>query len=361
MRFLPRDYLRLEEFGHSLKSWAMYEYVAHRTSLANIADTIRQCFDMPVHGSQVSAFKQLLARYYEGTYKRLLEKLVAGGLIHGDETEINVRKVGKAYVWVFTNLEEVVFLYRPSREGEFLHDLLKDFKGVFVSDFYAAYDSLSCEQQKCLIHLLRDFNEDLLANPWDEELKSIAADFGSLLRMIVATIDRYGLKQRHLGTHRRDVDKFFRSLSDKSYRSEVAESYQKRVMKYRNKLFTFLDYDEVPWNNNRAEHAVKAFVYYREVADTLITEVGLNQYLVLLSIYQTCKYKGVSFLKFLISRETDSDAFCENGSKGRAVPDIELYPEDVLLSRPGYGRRRITTSMASNDAAGKSHNREVPL
>jgi hypothetical protein len=359
MRFLPGDYLRLEEFGHSLKSWAMYEYVAHRTSLANIADTIRQCFDMPVHGSQVSAFKQLLARYYEETYKRLLAKLMAGSLIHGDETEINVRKVGKAYVWVFTNLEEVVFLYRPSREGEFLHDLLKDFKGVFVSDFYAAYDSLPCAQQKCLIHLLRDFNEDLLANPWDEDLKSIAADFGSLLRIIVATIDRYGLKQRHLGKHHRDVDKFFRTLSDKSYRSEVAESYQKRMMKYRNKLFTFLDHDGVPWNNNSAEHAVKSFAYYREVADSLITEVGLNQYLILLSVYQTCKYKGVSFLKFLLSRETDVDKFCENSNKKRPVPDIELYPEGFLS--PRLSRRRIETQdlKGSKDAVSKSHYREV--
>src|SRR5262245_43537599 len=32
-RFLPADYLRLQEFGHSLKSWAMYEHVAHRASL----------------------------------------------------------------------------------------------------------------------------------------------------------------------------------------------------------------------------------------------------------------------------------------------------------------------------------------
>jgi hypothetical protein len=91
-----------------------------------------------------------------------------------------------------------VFVYRSSREGNFLHDLLTDFKGVFVSDFYSAYDSLPCAQQKCLIHLLRDFNKDLLTNPWDEELKAIASDFGSLLRKIVATIDRYGLKQRHL-------------------------------------------------------------------------------------------------------------------------------------------------------------------
>jgi predicted RecB family nuclease len=354
-RFLPGDYLRLEEFGHSLKSWAMYEYVAHRTSLANIADTIRQCFDMPVHGSQVSAFKQLLAQYYKGTYKRLLEKLVAGNLLHGDETEVHVRKVGTAYVWVFTNLEEVVFLYRPSREGEFLHDLLKDFRGVFVSDFYAAYDSLRCEQQKCLIHLLRDFNQDLLANPWDEELKSIASDFGGLLRRIVGTIDRYGLKQRHLGKHHRDVDKFFRTFSGKAYRSEVGESYRKRLIKYRARLFTFLDHDGVPWNNNNAEHAVKSFAYYREVADSMITEVGLNQYLVLLSVYQTCKYKGVSFLKFLLSRETDIDVFRKGGSRRKPVPDIELYPEGFLS--PRSSRRRLGTpgSIESNDSTGKGH------
>jgi len=354
-RFLPGDYLRLEEFGHSLKSWAMYEYVAHRASLANIADTIRQCFDMPIHGPQVSAFKQLLAQYYEGTYKRLLEKLVAGGLIHGDETEVNVRQVGKAYVWVFTNLEEVVFLYRPSREGDFLHDLLKDFKGVFVSDFYAAYDSLGCEQQKCLIHLLRDFNQDLLANPWDEELKSIASDFGGLLRRIVATIDRYGLRRRHLGKHRRDVDKFFRTILGQAYRSEAAESYRQRLVKYRARLFTFLDHDGVPWNNNNAEHAVKAFAYYREVADSMITEVGLNQYLVLLSVYQTCKYKGVSFLQFLLSRETDIDVFRKSSSRRRAVPDIELYTEDILLPRPSHGRLRTTGSLESNGSAGKGH------
>jgi hypothetical protein len=39
--------------------------------------------------------------------------------------------------------------------------VLKDFRGVLVSDFYAAYDSLTCEQQKCLIHLIRDMNTDL--------------------------------------------------------------------------------------------------------------------------------------------------------------------------------------------------------
>jgi predicted RecB family nuclease len=335
-RFLPGEYIRLKEFCHSLKSWAMYEHVAHRASLPNIADTIRECFNLPIDHTQVHAFKRLLADYYQGTYKRLLEKIVSGALVHVDETEVHVRRVGKAYVWVFTNLEEVVYLYRPSREGGFLRDLLKDFRGVLVSDFYAAYDSLDCPQQKCLIHLLRDFNQDIVSNPWDEELKSLAAAFGSLLRTVVATIDQYGLRQRHLDKHRRDAVRFLQTSAAESFRSEVAEGYRKRLQKYRDKLFTFLDHDGVPWNNNNAEHAVKGFAYYREVADNLLTEAGLNQYLVLLSVYQTCKYKGVSFLKFLLSGETDIDVFRESGGN-RVLPAIELYPEGTASNRKRLG------------------------
>lgn len=336
-RFLPPDYLRLEEFCHCLKSWAMYEHVSHRASLPSIADTLKECFNLPICHSQTHAFKGLLARFYATTYKQLLKKLVAGHVIHADETEVQVRRLGRAYVWVFTNLEEVVYMYQPSREGEFLHEVLKDFRGVVVSDFYAAYDSLKCSQQKCIIHLLRDFNQDILANPWDEELKSVAGIFGGLLKSIIATVDLYGLRQRHLGKHRRDIDRFFDGIAKSQYRSEAAEAYRQRLLKCRDKLFTFIGHDGVPWNNNAAEHAVKAFARYREVADSMVSDTGLAPYLVLLSIQQTCKRKGISFLKFLISREIDIDAF-QRCPRNREVPAIELYPEGSESDRPSRKR-----------------------
>jgi Transposase IS66 family len=75
-------------------------------------------------------------------------------LLHADEKKINVRDKG-GFVWVFANMEEVAYVYSETREGDLLHTMLKDFKGVLVSDFYAAYDSIHCPQQKCLIHLIR--------------------------------------------------------------------------------------------------------------------------------------------------------------------------------------------------------------
>ena len=94
--------------------------------------------------------KILMAGRYRQTLKGILARIVAGGLVHIDETEIKLRK-SKGYVWVLASMEDVVYIYRPNREADFLRDLLRDFKGVLVCDFYPGYESLPCEQQACLV------------------------------------------------------------------------------------------------------------------------------------------------------------------------------------------------------------------
>jgi hypothetical protein len=85
-----------------------------------------------------------------------------------------------------------------------------------------------------------------------------------------------------------------------------------RFDKNRGKLFTFLGCDGVPWNNNNAEHAVKAFATLRKVIGGSSTEKGIREYLILLSICETCKYKGLDFLDFLRSGEKNIDAFASS-------------------------------------------------
>jgi len=197
-------------------------------------------------------------------------------------------------------------------KADILHATLAGFKGVLVSDFYAAYDSLECPQQKCLIHLLRDLNDDVLSHPYDEEVKSLVKHFGSLVRPMVETVDRYGLKRHFLRKYRKIVDRFFKDLGKASYQSEIALKAKERFEKNRHKLFTFLDYDGIPWNNNNAEHAIKAFAALRDVMQGTSTRAGVEEYLTLLSVCQTCKYMGVDFLDFLRSGEKDIHTFAEN-------------------------------------------------
>ena len=82
--------------------------------------------------------------------------------------------------------------------------------------------AMPCQQQKCLIHLMRDINDDVLKHPFNEELTFIAKRFGALLREIVETIDRYGLKKWHLGKHKRSAERFLRDVAALQCTTEVA-------------------------------------------------------------------------------------------------------------------------------------------
>ena len=91
--------------------------------------------------------------------------------------------------------------------------------------------------------------------------------------------------------------------------SEVQGLRVKERKKNPDKLFTFLKYDGIPWNNNNAEHAIKAFAALRDVISGSSTAKGVDEYLTLLSICQTCMYQGLDFLGFMRSGEKDIDVF----------------------------------------------------
>jgi predicted RecB family nuclease len=309
--FTPEEYVKLRKnFGHKLKSWTIFQHIVNQESFSQIEFNLHELFAIQVSSASIHDYKRYIRDYYESTYEKLLQKILTSDVIYVDETPFKM-VYESVYAWIFTNGEEVISVYKPTREGDFLKELLQDFQGILVSDFFQAYDSLNCLQQKCLIHLLRDFNDDLLANPFEKEFKSMTRMFTKLLQDIVKTVDKYGLQKKHLQKHKKDVEMFFTTIFDTQYTSEVAQKYQKRLEKHQNTLFTFLDYDNVSWNNTYAEHAIKLLATHRNRNIKFFRESRIDDYLRIMSLYQTCQYKEISFLKFLLSQEIDIDEYCK--------------------------------------------------
>lgn len=294
------------KYGWNLLAWVTYQNVVNGLSFLKIQKNLEDTFELGVPRTTLHRFKSLAASYHRSSYQGLLNRIVQSPVIHVDETQFKLKsEVG--YVWVLTNVDDVVFAYQSSREGRFIWELLEHFDGVLVSDFYGVYDSLRCAQQKCLIHLIRDLNTDLYKSPLDKELRDICEQFGFLLRECVDTIDKYGLKRRYLQKHRKTVERFYKRVIDRRFSSDLAIQYQKRLHKNRDRLFTFLEHDGVPWNNNNVEHAIKHLAAYRRMTNGILTQKGLEEYLILLSLYQSCTYRGQNFLDFLLSAKRRID------------------------------------------------------
>jgi predicted RecB family nuclease len=322
-RFYPVKYRKLRrKYGHNLISWVVYQHIVNKVSFRKISKTISDNFTLSIDGNSLHQFKRYAAQFYEKAYKRMISQIKNWNIIHADES--NVRVLGeKSYVWVFTNMKDVIFLYTETRKAKFISKLIKEFDGIFVSDFYVGYDSLKCEQQKCLIHLIRDINAALFKHQQNEELMYIANHFSVLLKKIVDTIEKFGLKKRNLNKHKKDVDKFYKNIKKVEYEYEIALKFIRRFEKYHEKLFTFLNYDGVPWNNANAEHAFKHFATFRRNVNGIFTERGIREYLILLSLYESCKYRNINFQNFLLSKEKYISTYLEKytplGNKRRRV------------------------------------------
>jgi len=293
-----------KKYGPALIKWCVYCNVLRGQNMLQVNHTLRDAFNVFLQHSVLYRFKGYVASSFQGIYQELLKAVLASPVLHIDETLVNLRKDLSGYVWVLTSMDMVYYFYRPSREGAFLREMLHPFCGVLVSDFFAAYDSLPCKQQKCLLHMVREMNEDLLRSPFDIDLNWLVKECGSVLRSIIESVDRYGLKRRHLPKHQPAVKRFLDVVEARELASDVANKYKKRFRKTGKRMFTFLDHDGIPWNNTNAEHAIKLFAKYRRNADGRFTEKSVKDYLVLVSVFETCEFNDVNVLRFLLSGET---------------------------------------------------------
>jgi predicted RecB family nuclease len=299
--YVPAQYPQSpSRYGNGLVSWTIYQNVALGQNMLKIERCLRDVFKLDVPQPTLHRFKASIAKRYEPTKIAVLADLLRSSCLCVDETEARLSNE-KAHVWVFAGVNGVYYECRESRNGQFLSERLSKFDGVVVSDFFTAYDSLPNPQQKCLIHLIRDMNEELKANPFDTELRNIAQAFGSVMRPIIETVDRYGLTKTRLQRHKAAAMSFVEKVVGGSGSTDAARKFQNRIDKYGSRLFTFLDHDGVPWNNNNAEHAIKAFARYRRFADGRFTMKSLDDYLTILSVFQTCEYRHEKVLNFLVA------------------------------------------------------------
>ena len=99
-------------------------------------------------------------------------------------------------------------------------------------------------------------------------------------------MQNYGLKRRHLHKFAQQVETFYkRVIVDKTYKSDLVVTYQKRFVRYKDSLFTFLTEDGIPWHNNTAERAIRPFAIQREISKSPLHDSTTYAYLVVASFF----------------------------------------------------------------------------
>ena len=86
---------------------------------------------------------------------------------------------------------------------------------------------------------------------------------------------------------------------DREWDDVDATRITKELRKRQDMLFTFMQYEDVPWHNNDAERAIRQGVLHRKISGGRRTWLGADVFGVLLSIYETSKKKKQRFMEMV--------------------------------------------------------------
>ena len=171
-RHFNNGVVRRPIFGDNLFAWATNLYVTYHISHEMISRLLEEQFG-------IWAFRQYFVDRQHKWWDKwqpevdyLWEIVRQSPVIHIDETTVKLSK-DRGYVWIFATPHTVFYHFTLTRETDFLQEWLKGYEGVIVTDSFAGYETLKLKQQKCLIHVIRDLNDDLFKNPFDEQYKAL--------------------------------------------------------------------------------------------------------------------------------------------------------------------------------------------
>jgi len=149
------------------------------------------------------------------------------------------------------------------------------------------------DRQKCLPHLLRELEKVDLHND-SGEWQAFAKKLRRLLR------DGIRLRKRpDFAPHRYQsrIDRLNRrvgQMAGEEHADADARRLTKRLRRYGEYLFTFLDYPYMPADNNFGERQIRPAAILRKNSQSNRSDRGAATQAVLMSVYRTLKLRGLN-------------------------------------------------------------------
>jgi transposase len=235
-----------------------------------------------------------LAEVLEGWYEQIGELAKKSAHLHADETGWRVS--GQTYwLWCFANGQVCYYLIDRCRGSPALQTFFTEaFEGVLITDFWSPYESVCAEdRQYCLVHLLREL-EKVDDDNDSAEWRAFAKKLRRLLR------DGIRLRKRPdfaPGRFQSRVDRLNARLAQLAAEEPLDGDTRRltnRLRRHAEYIFTFLDYADVPFENNLAERQIRPAVILRKNSQSNRSPRGAATQATLMSVYRTLKLRGLN-------------------------------------------------------------------
>jgi transposase len=264
---------------------------------------LRSLYALEISVGEISELLHAVARHGREMYEGLRQTLRNSAYVHADET--GWREDGlNGYLWSFSNPRVRYFKYDRSRGHQVPEaELGEDFRGILASDFYSAYSFYPGEHQRCWAHLLRDLDDLVGKHPDDA---GVGAWVGAVKRVYYEALDFRSEKRRARVKAREHFQQRISALARPYAGSALPQGVlAQRIERFLPELFTFVEYPEVPSDNNAAERSLRPPVIARKISGGTRSPRGSTTAAILMSLFGTWKLRQQDGLHACTTMLTD--------------------------------------------------------
>jgi len=281
----------LGNFVLVLSAWLHY---ALGNTLSQIVDVFNFHLQLKLSEGGLVAMWQRLQAILFAWYEEIQQQALQAAVLHADETGWRVD--GKTHwLWCFCTRDLTYYMINRSRGSPaLLKFFIEEFSGTLVTDFWGAYNAVCCAlRQTCLVHLLREIEQtEKYKSPGENWLA-----FAKKLRRLLADSIRLWRRKeefspKEYASRRRRLTRRLQVLINTDWNNKHAKRLLKRLRRHQNDLFTFLDRDNVPFDNNHAERSIRPAVIIRKNSYGNRSQRGADCQAVLMSVFRTLKQRG---------------------------------------------------------------------
>ncbi len=251
-----------------------------------------------------------IADLLEPLYKLMFEKIAHEDLVHADETRWHNfakcyeqdRKSEKTlhWLWGFFSENYRLFVIDPTRGADVLRKHFGQgeaytIEPIFVTDRYAAYLSACGLIAFCWAHVRRDFlglqikyPNDSILYEWCQQWLDLIKDLYRINRLRLANVNQSECfegyqKQLENLTHKMET------IQNKTYRHPLMAKQTTSMRKHWDGLTLFVNFHEIPMDNNLAERELRGPVIGRKSFYGTHSDRATRSTAILYSIIATAK------------------------------------------------------------------------
>ncbi|MFH2142420.1 MAG: IS66 family transposase [Bacteroidota bacterium] len=283
-------------YGANIESVIAYLHTRQFIPFDRMREFFSDVCNLPISTGTICDILNRFSEKALSAYEVIADKVKNSFVIGVDETGAKVNGK-KGWFWTWQSKVATFITFSKNRGMETVDATFPDGfpQAIFVHDCWKChFNTDAARHQVCTSHSLRELKylEERYNSSWATEFKLLLYDSLKLKESLTPADYLQPIFQRTV------LENVLNKLLVDVIPDNMKEvlTFQKRMIKYKNYIFTFLYLLDVPPDNNASERAIRNIKVKQKVSGQFKTANGAQTYAIIRSITDTCIKNGQNIL-----------------------------------------------------------------